>query len=78
MCKPCIPAYLDITDTEDATKHPSASDARLRVFVKNPTQFERGKRYLFSVKIAGQRKAGEKVEQVELIGYDAVEDVEKH
>jgi hypothetical protein len=77
MCKPCIPDYMDITETKDPSKNPAPPEERLRVFVKNPTQFEKGKRYLLSVKIAGRRKAGQRVEQVELIGYDAAEDVDK-
>jgi hypothetical protein len=48
------------------------------IFAKDPTQFKTGKRYLFSVKVRRRRKEGERIEQAELTGYDALEDGSKH
>jgi hypothetical protein len=78
QCKPCLGDHIIITETERVGKGPTDPDDHLLIFAKDPTQFKTGKRYLFSVKVNGRRKEGERIEQAELTGYDALEDGSKH
>jgi hypothetical protein len=78
MCKPCMGDHVVVTAKKGDGRNPAAADDLLRILARSPKQFEVGKQYLFSVKLVGEKKAGEKIEQVELIGYDIVEEVDKH
>ena len=70
MCKPCIGDHVVITDNVDE-KDP-ALIKRLWIFNGKPEQFELKKRYLFLVKVRGQIRKGQGVEQVELIRSEPV------
>ena len=74
----CLGDHVIITETKGGDKSPVGPGERLIIFAKNPKQFEKGRRYLFSVKLVGRKKAGERVKYAELIGYDILEDVDKH
>lgn len=78
QCKPCLGDHIIITETEPVENGPTDQDDRLLIFAKDPAQFKTGKRYLFSVKVIGRRKEGARIEQVDLTGYDALEDSTKH
>ncbi len=77
QCKPCLGDHIIIAESKNDQKSPSDPEDHLLIFATNPAQFKTGKRYLFSVKFRGRIKEGAKIEQVELIGYDALEDSEK-
>lgn len=78
QCKPCFGDHIVVAETEGGVKSQDEQYERLLIFANSPAQFEKGKRYLFSVKLVGQKRPGERVGQVELIGYDAIKDANKH
>jgi len=78
QCKPCLGDHIIIAESRNARNTPGDPEAHLLIFSTNPTQFKTGKRYLFSAKVRGRIREGEKLEQVELIGYDELEDSSKH
>lgn len=77
LCKPCMGESIVISEeSKILTDYSSLSDKELIIFVKNPGQFQLGKKYQFSIKIVkDKRMTFEPTNDVRLIGYqEAIEE----
>ena len=70
MCKPCIPDNVVITDT--AGPKDLSKINRLRIFADKPDQFERKKKYSFTVKLKQPFPAGQAITSVDLVSFEPV------
>ena len=70
QCKPCIPDNIVVTD--DIESKDLSQIKRLRIFTEKTDQFERKKKYLFTVEIKGTVPAGRAIDSVELISFELV------
>src|SRR6266576_1840994 len=63
QCKPCIPDNIVVTDDIDAKD--LSQIKRLRIYTDKTDQFERKKKYVFTVKIKDNVPAGRAIDSVE-------------
>src|SRR2546421_5443062 len=70
QCKPCIPDNIVVTDETDAKD--LSQIKRFRIYTDKTDQFERKKKYMFTVKIKGIAPAGRAIDSVELVGFEVV------
>jgi hypothetical protein len=56
--------------TDDIDAKDLSQIKRLRIYTDKTDQFERKKKYIFTVKIKGNPPAGQAIDSVELIGFE--------
>lgn len=73
LCKPCMRDNIVISEKNELLDTYSLSNTEIIIFASNPKQFELGKKYRFSVKILDYNTTGEPINDIELIGYNSIE-----
>ncbi len=72
MCKPCMEDNIVISETNKILDTYSLASDEMIIFVKDPNQFELGKRYSFSVNVRQSKSTSEPINDVELTGYSSL------
>jgi len=72
MCKPCMGDNIVISEMNKLLDTYSLTNNEMIIFVKNPNQFELGKKYSFSVNVRESKSTSEPINDVELTGYSSL------
>lgn len=73
FCKQCMRDNIVISEDKNELELYNLTEKELIIFVKNPKQFELGKKYRFSIKILDYKSTGEPINDIDLVGYESVD-----
>lgn len=71
MCKTCMEDNIVISEINKVLDTYSLHNTEMIIFVKNPDQFEVGKKYRFSVQVRESKSTSEPINDIELVGYNS-------
>lgn len=70
LCQPCPPEAIVVSEIMKETQLDSLKNSDLRLFVDHAGQFEVGRRYRFSIRIADKNSGGDVLNDVDVVGFD--------
>lgn len=71
-CKPCMGDNIVVSELDQLKESYDLTEKDLIIFVTNPDQFIRGKRYYFSFGVTDRRTTNEALNDLNLIGYELI------
>jgi len=73
MCKPCMRDNIVISESNKGFGDYLLSNTEMIIFTNITSQFELGKKYLFSINITHAKSTGDSLNDIELIRYNPME-----
>ncbi len=72
-CKPCIGDNIVLSEKKKVIDSYRLEEGDLVIFVKKPSEFRLGKRYLCKIKVLSSRTTSSKMNDLELVSSKALE-----
>jgi hypothetical protein len=73
QCKPCMRDNIVISEENKSLDSYDLTDREIIVFTQETKTFEKGKKYLFKIRITDKKTTSEAINDIELLGFKAVE-----
>ncbi len=74
QCKPCMKDNIVISEENKDLENYNLSNKNLIIFVKEPKSFEKGREYLFKIRVTDQKTTSAKLKDIEILASKEIKD----